>query len=106
MVRLRFRATLAANLGHVFTIPTDDLTALVPGFAGFLRGELVGGAFFVGRLAAPAGDLAPRVFVHAGKAALNRASRIRSHNRFLLVHSGQLACQTSKDASAAVSAGC
>src|SRR5712692_10431093 len=99
MVRLRFRATLAANLGHVFTIPTDDLAALVPGFAGFFRSELVGSALFVGRLTALAGDLAPRVFVHPGKATLNSASLIPSHNMFLLDHSWQLACQTRKDTS-------
>ncbi|ADJ63760.1 hypothetical protein Hsero_2261 [Herbaspirillum seropedicae SmR1] len=45
-------------------------TTLAAGFTGFGRGELVGSALGVGRLAAHAGDLALFLPIHGGEAAI------------------------------------
>jgi hypothetical protein len=57
-------AAATTNFHHVLAMLTDNLTALATGLAGFVSGELVGGAFFVSRLSAFTRDFALATRVH------------------------------------------
>jgi hypothetical protein len=61
-------AAFAANLGHVLAVTADHLAAFASGLAGFLRCELVGGAFLVSGAAALTGYLALFLVVHRAEA--------------------------------------
>ena|GEM_PF-4324978 len=56
--------TLAADLGHMFAIPTDGFTAAATGFGCLFRIELVSGAVFVRSATTLAGDFALFFFIH------------------------------------------
>src|ERR1019366_7565316 len=61
----------APNRCHVIPVLGDGLAALRPGLAGFLAGELVRLALFVGRLSAHRGDGLLRLGVHRAEPTLS-----------------------------------